>query len=312
MMQCPKDSPGSQDPPVRLQDYVKLSDLEYLIRQAIEEDLGDSRRDVTTSVCVPQGLMAEARMKTRQPGIVAGLVLLPHINKVFEGGVTLAVTRSDGDHVEPGDALASFHGPLRSILQIERTALNFVTHLSGIATMTRAFVDRINAVEASRARICDTRKTLPGWRGLQKYAVACGGGVRHRDGLYDAVLIKDNHIAHVSMGTLHETIRLAVKQAHQRFPNIKFVEVEVDHLHQLEQVLGTGIDIVLLDNMSPELLRLAVAMRDRMSPGVLLEASGGVTLETVGDIAASGVERISVGALTHSPPALDIGLDLDA
>jgi len=218
--------------------------------------------------------------------------------------------------VAPGETLATLAGPARSLLTAERILLNLVGRLSGIATLTRAYVD---AVRGTRARIYDTRKTTPGWRRLEKYAVRCGGGSNHRLGLFDAILIKDNHLAlaRQSAGTGHLTPRQAVRQArdfadtmaaaHAAPPVI--VEVEVDALEQLEEVLGEQPDLVLLDNMSPDQLRSAVALRDRVAASVELEASGGVTLERVGAIAASGVERISVGALTHAAVSLDVALD---
>ncbi|MEI8017768.1 MAG: carboxylating nicotinate-nucleotide diphosphorylase, partial [Schlesneria sp.] len=211
--------------------------------------------------------------------------------------------RQDGDQVYPGTVIAKVSGPLSSLLIGERTMLNFMTHLSGIATLTRTFVD---AVAGTHAEILDTRKTLPGWRLLEKYAVRCGGGTNHRMGLYDGVLIKDNHIA---AWTESSSIAEAIRTARAKSPEGVSIEVEVDSIAQLKDALEGSPDIVLLDNMDVETLREAVSMRNRFAPGVLLEASGGVNLETVGGIARTGVERISVGALTHSAPALDLGFD---
>jgi nicotinate-nucleotide pyrophosphorylase (carboxylating) len=208
----------------------------------------------------------------------------------------------DGAQVGRGTLLAVVAGPLRSILAAERTALNFLQRLSGIATLTRKFVA---AAAGTRAKLLDTRKTTPGWRLLEKYAVRCGGGVNHRVGLYDGILIKDNHLA-----GLGGDVRRAVEAARTHPGNEGIpVEVEVDTLDQLEVALAVRADIVLLDNMSLDQLRTAVARRDAIAPDVLLEASGGVNLNTVQEIAATGVDRISVGALTHSAVALDIGLD---
>jgi nicotinate-nucleotide pyrophosphorylase (carboxylating) len=209
---------------------------------------------------------------------------------------------TDGSPVAAGTVLAYLAGPLQSILAAERTALNFLQHLSGVASLTRKYVE---AVAGYRARILDTRKTLPGWRLLEKYAVRMGGGVNHRLGLYDGILIKDNHLH-----GLGGDIRRAVELARSHSGNSQLaVEVEVETLEQLDQALAVKADIVLLDNMTCEQLRAAVQRRDALAPGVLLEASGGVSLATVRAIAATGVDRISVGALTHSAPALDIALD---
>ena len=188
------------------------------------------------------------------------------------------------------------------------SALHFepLGRLSGIATLTAACVAKC---EGTNAKILDTRKTTPTLRGLEKYAVACGGGVNHRMGLYDAVLLKDNHLARVPGKALGDRVAAAVERARREFPSLKFIEVEVDTLDQLEAVLPTGVDIVLLDNMRPATLARAVAMRDEAAPGVALEASGGVTLDTLTELAATGVDRLSIGALTHSAPALDIALD---
>jgi nicotinate-nucleotide pyrophosphorylase (carboxylating) len=198
--------------------------------------------------------------------------------------------------------LATARGPIPSLLTAERTALNFLQHLSGIATQTRRYVD---AIAGLPARILDTRKTLPGWRLLEKYAVRCGGGHNHRTGLYDGILIKDNHLAAIGKASVREAVRLARGGPFGQLP----VEIEVDTLAQFDEALAVGPDIVLLDNMTAEQMREAVRRRNAAAPKVLLEASGGVNLTTVRTIAETGVDRISVGALTHSAPALDIALD---
>jgi len=222
----------------------------------------------------------------------------------------------DGGPISPGERLASLNGPTASLLTGERTALNFITHLSGIATLTQRFVD---ATVGGKAVILDTRKTLPGWRSLQKYAVRCGGGENHRMGLYDGILIKDNHLAASlrewddqtpvnrsrPLGPLSEAIQRARANAPVGMP----IEIEVDSLQQLADALNAMPDIVLLDNFAPDQIRKAVVLRDQHSPETLLEASGGVTLETIGPIAAAGLDRISIGALTHSAPALDLAFD---
>jgi nicotinate-nucleotide pyrophosphorylase (carboxylating) len=206
-----------------------------------------------------------------------------------------------------GQPIATVIGPQRSILAAERVMLNFMTHLSGIATLTARFVA---AIAGTRARILDTRKTIPGLRTLAKYAVRCGGGLSHRMGLHDAVLIKDNHLAGIPIAALKARLDEAITAARRLMPPPLFVAVEVDTLDQLQIVLRCAVDFVLLDNMPAEMMRHAAAIRDRVAPDVLLEASGQVNLQTVRAIAESGVDRISIGALTHSAPALDIGLDM--
>ena len=294
--------------PPTLERFISSDELHHLIRHARREDLGDDDLDVTSHALLPAGRRGEAAVVARQPGVAAGLAALSSVAAVYDSAVAVDLQVADGEAVQPGRAVATFTGPLRSLLAIERVALNLLTHLSGVATLTRRFVD---AVEGTSARIVDTRKTLPGLRALQKYAVACGGGGTHRLGLHDAMLVKDNHIAHIPLDELPAALERAAAEARRLVPGLKFVQVEVDTPEQLERVLPVpGVDMVLLDNMPPEVLRRAVAMRDQSAPGVKLEASGGVTLDTVRAIAETGVDRISVGALTHSVPALDFGLDI--
>ena len=293
--------------PPNLDDYVLPDRLAELIQQARAEDLGPDGLDVTSALFVPADLQGEASLVVREPGRLAGVALLPAVAAAYDTNITATVTIPDGSAVEPSDAVATLSGPMRSILSAERVALNLITHLSGIATLTSRYAQ---AISGTKATIYDTRKTLPGLRGLQKYAVACGGGGTHRMGLHDAVLLKDNHLAHVDEKSLNQAVADAARQARNKYPQLKFVMVEVDTLEQLAAVLTTGIDIVLLDNMENAQLKEAVAMRNAAAPQVQLEASGGVTLETVAGIAATGVDRISVGALTHSAPSLDLGLDI--
>ena len=294
-------------PHPHLDRYTEPAALDALIAQTRREDLGPGELDITSVAFIPAELRGSAEMIARQPGRLAGLALLPRIAAAYDPSVNVDLVRADGNAVAPGESVARLAGSMQSILAIERVALNFATHLSGIASLTARFVEK---TEGTRARIYDTRKTLPGLRALQKYAVACGGGQTHRVGLYDAMLIKDNHLAHVPLSRLADTLSEAVRQARQAQPSLNFVEVEVDTLEQLQNVFGTGIDIVLLDNMVPDQLREAVHLRDRLAPRVELEASGGVNLQTVEAIARTGVDRISVGALTHSAPSLDLGLDI--
>ena len=275
-----------------------------LIGAALAEDVGSG--DLTSEVCLPKGLAAAASVVARQTGVTAGLWLLSMVYRELDEGVRVELAAADGESVSPGQTLAEVTGRAGSLLAGERTVLNFLQRLSGIATLTAAFIE---AVQGTRAVICDTRKTTPGWRRLEKYAVRCGGGTNHRMGLYDEVLIKDNHLALAGKG-----IAQTVTQARDRAGSKIKIEVEVDTLEQLRGVLALPVDRILLDNMSPEQLRQAVAMRDAAprQQAPLLEASGGVTLASVRQIAASGVDRISVGALTHSASALDIGMDMAA
>ena len=290
-----------------LADYVDDATLRRLIETAKLEDLGPDGVDVTSACFVDEDARGEAAFAARDPGRVAGLAVLPVVCDIYGGRVDVDLHQQDGEQVAAATRLATITGPMRDILGIERVALNLLTHLSGIATLTAQYVERCTG---TKAKVCDTRKTLPGLRGLQKYAVACGGGTTHRVGLYDAVLIKDNHLAGTPLGRLAAALTNAAEQSRQFKLDLIFVMVEVDTLEQLAEVLKAPIDIVLLDNMPPSQLEQAVALRDQHAPQIELEASGGVNLDTIGDIAKSGVDRISVGALTHSAPSLDIGLDI--
>ena len=281
-----------------------------LIRLALAEDLA-GRGDLTTSAVIPESAVGSVSIVVRKPGVVSGLPIVPLVFTEVDPRVRVQLEAADGNQVERGTVVAVLTGATRSLLIGERTALNFLTHLSGVASLTRRFVD---LAKGTRAKILDTRKTLPGWRALEKYAVRCGGGVNHRMGLYDGVLIKDNHLAAWIGLETRPSLREAVERARTVSPKDVAieVEVEVDSLEQLRDVLKARPDIVLLDNMTPATMKQAIAIRDGEAPGVLLEASGGVTMETIAAIAATGVDRISVGALTHSAPALDLAFDWGA
>lgn len=289
---------------------LKFGDVERaaattLLALALKEDLADVG-DLTCEALIKPTDRAEVHVVARSPGIVAGLPIGALVFEAISRHVAWIVETPDGSSVEPGQVVARAVGSLKDILIGERTALNFLTHLSGIATLTSCFV---REVEGTRAVILDTRKTLPGWRTLAKYAVRAGGGTNHRLGLYDGVLIKDNHIAAWSRQVGNSSLAAAVKQGRSKArPGIK-IEVEVDTLSQLHDALEGKPDIVLLDNMSCVQLREAVAIRDHSAPQVLLEASGGVTLANLRAIAETGVDRISIGALTHSAPSLDLAFD---
>ena len=269
---------------------------EPLVRTALLEDLGRAG-DITADAIVPADQRATLVLRARQPGVVAGLDVAACAFQMVSPAIRLTAERPDGSSVAPGDIIATIDGPARGLLTGERTALNFLCHLSGVATATASLV---TAIKGTRAQIVCTRKTTPGLRSLEKYAVRAGGGSNHRFGLDDAVLIKDNHIA------LAGGIVAAVERAKACTGHLVKIEVEVDTLHQLEQALALGVDAVLLDNMTIEQLKQAVAMARGK---VITEASGGITSATAPAIAATGVDLISVGWLTHSAPALDIGLD---
>jgi len=273
-----------------------------LITLALAEDVGE-RGDVTSAVTISGDAVGAADFVARPAGVVSGLPVVAMVLEAVDPQLKLDSAVRDGSPVNAGTVLARVHGPMRSLLTAERTALNFLQRLSGVATLTRRFAD---AVAGTKAKILDTRKTTPGWRLLEKYAVRCGGGQNHRVGLYDGVLIKDNHLA--ALGGGQQAVRAAVASARAHGPGLP-VEVEVDSPALFEAALACRPDMILLDNMDAAAMRACVRRRDDAAPDVLLEASGGVTLSTVAAIAATGVDRISVGALTHSAPALDIALD---
>lgn len=271
--------------------------LEPIVRLALTEDLGRAG-DLTTDATILPGTKIEAEIRARKPGRLAGMDAAALALKLVDPSVKLDQSITDGSALAPGDVIATLSGEARSILIAERTMLNFLGRLSGIATLTATFVE---AVKGSGAKIVCTRKTTPGHRAVEKRAVRCGGGTSHRYGLDDAVLIKDNHIA--ACGSVAE----ALKRAHAYAGHLRMIEIEVDTLEQLEEALPHKPHAVLLDNMDTTTLRKAVAMIDGVCKA---EASGGVTLDTVAAIAETGVDYISVGALTHSASNLDVGLDL--
>lgn len=274
-----------------------------LVALALTEDLG-AAGDLTSESIIPPEQAGHAAFFARSPGVVAGLPAAALVWAAVDSHVEFRPEVADGANLGPGDRLAAVVGPMRSILAGERTALNFLQRLSGVATLTRRYVE---AVAGLSCRILDTRKTTPAWRLLEKYAVRCGGGSNHRMGLFDGVLIKDNHLA--AIGASPEAIAQAVTTARARVGRSVPLEVEVDDLSQFDQALAAGPDVVLLDNMTIAQLREAVHRRNERAPAVRLEASGGVTLANVRAVAESGIDCVSVGALTHSAPALDIALD---
>jgi len=276
--------------------------VEDAVRAALAEDLGRAG-DITSAATIPPDAVARATITARKPGVVAGLDLARAAFTQMNAEIRFQTKISDGDAVTSGSTVAAISGPARPILSAERVALNFLGHLSGVATATRHFADAIAESDAGKgARIICTRKTTPGLRAFEKYAVRCGGGSNHRFGLDDAILIKDNHIA-VAGG-----VSAAVERAKAFAGILVKIEIEVDTLDQLREALDAGADVVLLDNMPPDLLGQAVAVNEGRA---VLEASGNVTLETVAAIAATGVDYISSGWITHSAPILDLGLDID-
>jgi len=271
--------------------------LSELVRRALEEDLGPG--DVTSTACLPADLSARARLEAREPGVLAGLAAAEEVFRQVNPAIAFRPRLRDGDTFAAGERLVDLAGPARDLLAAERTALNFLQRLCGIATLTRRYVE---AVAGTGAVIVDTRKTTPGLRLLEKAAVRAGGGQNHRFGLYDGILIKDNHI--VAAGGLRAAVKAARASAH----HLLKIEVEVTRLADVEEALAAGADVLLLDNMP--VAEMAEAVR-RVGGRALVEASGGVNLETVAAIARCGVNFISVGRLTHSAPALDLSMELE-
>jgi len=278
-----------------------------IIRMAIEEDMG--RGDITSELLFNRNQIATAHIVSREEIVVCGNEVVAEVLKAYDPKLKLKTHIPDGERAHVGSRIATIEGPLQPMLSAERIVLNFLQRLSGIATTTRKYV---RAVRGTRAKIYDTRKTTPGWRILEKYAVRCGGGYNHRIGLYDGILIKDNHLAQMGRN-IYPKLKKVIEEA-RKVKGAKFIAVEVDHVDdQLNHVLRVdGIDIVLLDNMGQWQLKHAVDMRDKMrgkGKKPLLEASGNITLNNVSGVAQCGIDRIAVGAITHSAAAVDIGLD---
>ncbi len=294
-------------------DETVAEDCRQIVRLAVREDLG-RKFDWTTLALVPSGALGSAKIVARSPGVVCGMRAVELALSEMDVAVQLTAKVDDGADVSAGQVLGVLSGPARSLLTAERILLNLLGRLSGIASLTRRYVE---AVAGTRADIYDTRKTTPGWRRLEKYAVRCGGGHNHRLGLFDAILIKDNHLALgaadaeplASSDAVTRAREFARSMAKGSSAAEMIVEVEVDTLEQLQLVLPVGPDIVLLDNMATDTLRRAVVLRDELAATVELEASGGINLANVAAVAATGVDRISIGALTHSAVALDVALD---
>lgn len=308
------DSPRASDP-LEL-DQEAIADLDLLIDQSIAEDLR-GRVDCTSQALFDKPFPGTASFVTRRAGRICGIKVLRRIVERIAPQLQLTIHVDEGAMVSARTNLAQLSGDAREILLVERTCLNFLGRLCGIATLTAEYVALISG---TAARLYDTRKTTPGWRRLEKFAVRCGGGRNHRLGLHDAILIKDNHLAMLRnlVGAEANVVELAVRKAQdwvrQNSAQLPagigtIIQIEVDRLSQFEQALRAGPTIILLDNMSPDLMRQAVARRDQIAPKIELEASGGITRETITAVAETGIDRISVGALTHSATNFDIGLD---
>jgi nicotinate-nucleotide pyrophosphorylase (carboxylating) len=276
--------------------------VRHSVELALAEDVGEG--DATSMATVPESVPARALMRAREPVVVAGIAFAEEAFRQTSPSVQLTRHLADGQRAIPGKPILEISGPARAILTAERVALNFIQRLSGVATLTAQFVE---ALKGTHTQILDTRKTTPGWRCFEKYAVTCGGGKNHRMGLFDMILIKDNHLVALRNESPN-AIAAAVQRARDKFPQLK-IQVEADTLEQVDQAVAAGADFILLDNMNPIQLRLAV---QKAKGRALTEASGGITLATVHATAETGVDFISVGALTHSARAVDIGLDFEA
>lgn len=282
---------------------LPLKAYKTLVDLAITEDIGNG--DITSDAVNLPDEFFKGHFIAREPGVLSGSVIIKYVLKKISPKAKIKFFMRDGDVLRAGSLIASVSGSTNGILKAERIMLNFLQRLSGIATITNKYV---TAVKNTNCKILDTRKTTPGWRLIEKYAVVCGGGYNHRIGLYDMILIKDNHIASLQKIS-HTPVAEAITRAQKKYKNSKTIIVEVDTLKQFQEAISLKPNIILLDNMSIKELKLAVKYRNQMKSKTLLEASGGVNLKTVTKIAKTGVDRISIGALTHSVKALDIGLD---
>jgi len=286
----------------------ELESLDELIAMARDEDIGDG--DITSELLDPD-IVVKAEFIARQDIVFCGQPVLQRVPEAYGAEITTDNLKEDGEAVKTGGVLATWEGPVRGVMSTERVALNFIRHLSGIATLTRQYADR---VAGTGARILDTRKTTPGWRELEKYAVRAGGGFNHRRGLYDAVMVKDNHLASLAARTDRTAMEMLGEKLgmlRKRLGSKGFIELEVDTIEQLKTAIELPVDIILLDNMNDDELREAVELRSAAKrDSVKFEASGSITLDKIEEIAKTGIERISVGAITHSAGCVDIGLDI--
>jgi len=291
--------------------------LRQLLELARDEDLGappEPTGDITSLTCTDNDATITAHLRPREPGIISGLATLPLILDVFNSDAKLTPLATDGQSIQPTQTLATLYGKPSDILTLERTLLNLLGRMSGIATLTSQFTTRVHDLALAHPPIIlDTRKTTPGLRRFEKYAVRCGGAHSHRLGLHDALLIKDNHLAHIPAANLTDWLTSHITHARADRP-LRFVEAEADTLDQVQRMLAAPlglIDIILLDNMSNQQLAQAVRMRAKTNPTIQLEASGGITLDKIESVARTGIDRISIGALTHAPRSLDLALDIN-
>ena len=296
-----------------MQVELDLEKIRDVVQLAIKEDIGDG--DITSKIFIPDGSESEGMLVAKEAGIVAGLPVAGYVLSQIDENLIFTSNIEDGSMARKGTILGSVKGLTLSLLSAERMVLNFLQRLSGIATSTNMFAERIKGY---RTQIMDTRKTAPGWRYLEKYAVRAGGGINHRMGLYDQILIKDNHLKAMGTEKENDTISMLVKKAREQIKNGTLIEVEVEDLCQIREVMDAGVDIILFDNMEPSKIREAVEMvkefensRDAGNGrAILTEASGNITIENVEEYADAGVDRISVGAITHSVRVLDISFDI--
>jgi nicotinate-nucleotide pyrophosphorylase (carboxylating) len=296
-----------------MQTGFDLKKIKEIVQLAIKEDIGTG--DITSRIFIPEGSESEGVLIAKETGIVAGLPVAGYVLSQIDKNLRLTVNIEDGSRVEKGSVIASVKGLTLSLLSAERLVLNFLQRLSGIATVTNNFAERVKGYES---QILDTRKTTPGWRYLEKYAVRIGGGANHRMGLYDQILIKDNHIKIMESKKENGDISSLVKKAREQVANEVLIEVEVEELCQINDMVDAGVDIILFDNMAPSKINEAVGMvkefENRRAAGtsspILTEASGNITIENVEEYAKAGVDRISVGMITHSARALDISFDI--
>ena len=298
--------------PPLIEAFKLLNSETYLLKffdLVREEDL-QLQGDVTSKLMISETANARARIFSKANAVLCGVQSIPYLLRAYRSTLSMNQLQADGDKLNVGQTVLEFHGSAREILAIERPALNLLSRLSGISSLTEKYVLKTTG---SKTKIYDTRKTTPGLRGLEKYAVRCGGGYCHRMGLHDAVLVKDNHLQNVSVLDLQNILSKKLRHAREQF-KLDFIEVEVDTLAQLEKIIDEPtpiIDMVLLDNMSNEDIEKAVTLRNQKKPGLLLEASGGIHLERISLLSKMGVDRISVGALTHSAPAVDFSMEIE-
>ena len=297
-----------------MQTTLDIKKIKDIVQLAIKEDIGDG--DITSKIFIPDGSETEGMLIAKEAGVVAGLPVAGYVLSQIDENLIFTSNIEDGSRVKKGTIIGSVKGLTLSLLSAERLVLNFLQRLSGIATATNRFAEKIKGY---RTQIMDTRKTAPGWRYLEKYAVRVGGGINHRMGLYDQILIKDNHLKTMESEKENGDIRRLVKKAREQIENGMLIEVEVEDLCQIKDVVDAGVDIILFDNMEPSQLREAVDMvkgfEKNQGAGtgnaILTEASGNITIENVEEYADAGVDRISVGAITHSARALDISFDIN-